>query len=311
MDGNLIAYARSTRSEIETARALLNSSTERIIDFYEQAGADYAHWSRDLNMHLGFYRRGMDPFDRDAMLEQMNLEVALRLGDDPKANSTFLDLGCGVGSVARSIAGYFSNSHIKGYTLAPSQVRIASDLNFKSGLGRRIKIEQGDYSALPLDDRSADGAWAIESACYATGPDKADLIHEVARVLKQGGRLVVADCFLKCPAKDLNPFVRRAYRAVCESWALSEMPLIDDFVSALERNGFRNIIVEDISWRTAPSLAHAPFAVLTFVIKKLLAREPLKRHSINNLKASLLALVLGLNRSAFSYCLIHGTLGEK
>ena len=88
------------------------------------------------------------------------------------------------------------------------------------------------------------------------------------------------------------------------------MPSLEHFVTALARHGFRDIVVEDISWRTAPSLAHAPFTVLTFVIKKRLAGEPLSRHSIGNLKASLLALILGLDRPAFSYYLITGTRGE-
>ena len=87
------------------------------------------------------------------------------------------------------------------------------------------------------------------------------------------------------------------------------MPELENFVAALESHGFRDIVVEDISWRVAPSLAHAPFAVLTFIVKKLLTGEPLKRHSINNLKASLLALTLGINRSKFSYYLISGTRG--
>jgi hypothetical protein len=87
------------------------------------------------------------------------------------------------------------------------------------------------------------------------------------------------------------------------------LPALDCFVAALQRKGFRDITVEDISWRVAPSMAHAPFAVFTFLLKKLFAGEPLKPQSVSNLKASLLALAIGLNRSRFSYCLISGTRG--
>ena len=66
---------------------------ERVIEFYEEAGLDYEHWSRGLNMHLGFYRRGINPFDREAMLEQMNREVATRLGVDAGSAAVLLDLG--------------------------------------------------------------------------------------------------------------------------------------------------------------------------------------------------------------------------
>ncbi len=307
MDGNPLSFARTA---VEAFSEPLADRGERIVEFYEQAGPDYEHWSRGFNMHLGFYRWGMDPLDREAMLEQMNVEVAMRLDLEPNSASTFIDLGCGMGSIARSVARYYPRSLIKGFTLAPSQVRRASELNKEEKLADRIEILRSDYVSLPIASRSADGAWAVESACYAEGADKQDLIREMARVLKTGGRFVVADCFIKCPESELNPVVRRFYRIACDGWALDEMPAIDGFVGALARNGFRDIVVEDISWRVAPSLAHSPFAVLTFIIKKMLTGEPLYPHSINNLKASLLALMLGLNRSKFSYCLISGTLGD-
>ena len=88
------------------------------------------------------------------------------------------------------------------------------------------------------------------------------------------------------------------------------MPAIGAFVAALIRRAFVDIVVEDMSWRVAPSLAHAPVAVSTFVMNKLLGSEHMDRHSINNLKASLLALMLGVYRSKFSYCLVTGTRAE-
>jgi SAM-dependent methyltransferase len=244
------------------------------------------------------------------MLEQMNHEVAARLRVDPESASVLLDLGCGMGSSARSIAVNHSASFIKAFTIVPSHVEIANALNVRAGLRDRIAVRRGDYTALPLDDRSADAAWAVESACYGRGEGKEDLIRETARVLKPGGRFVVADCFLKKTGSKLGPLVGRSYRTVCTCWALAEMPVVHEFVAALRRNGFRDIVVEDISWRTAPSLAHAPFAVISFLAKKLLMREAVKRHSTNNLKASLLALLLGLSRSDFSYYIVSSTREE-
>jgi MPBQ/MSBQ methyltransferase len=285
------------------------SSTERVIEFYEEAGADYEHWSKGFNMHLGFYRWGLNPLDREKMLEQLNLEVAARLHLDSKKPVFLVDLGCGMGAIARSVARNYSYATVKGITIAPSQVKTATKLNAGENLQNQIEILRGDYTALPFDDGVADGVWAVESACYAKGSAKEKLIGEIARVLKTGGRFVIADCFVKRPEKKNTPLIERSYSAACKNWALSEMPTLEHFVAALEKRGFRNVVVEDISWRAAPSLAHAPFAVLTFIFKKILAGEPLNRHSVNNLKASLLALVLGSNRSKFSYCLISGSLG--
>jgi ubiquinone/menaquinone biosynthesis C-methylase UbiE len=285
------------------------SAVEMATEFYEDAGMDYEHWSPGFNMHLGFYRRGVNPLDREAMLEQLNVEIASRLQLNSESAASLIDLGCGMGAIARSVAKSHSNVIIKGVTIAPSQVHMATRLNIAEDLQKQIEIIHGDFTALPFDDKSADGVWAVESACYAEGATKENLVREMARVLKTSGRFAIADCFIKMPEKKLNFLIERCYSAVCRYWALPEMPELDGFVAGLKRLGFKDIVVEDISWRVAPSLAHAPFAVLTFIVKKILTGEPLKRHSINNLKASLLALTLGINRSKFSYCLISGRRG--
>src|SRR5256885_13428851 len=47
--------------------------------YYSEAGPDYEAWSREFNMHFGYYRVGANPLRREAMLEQMNAEVRARL----------------------------------------------------------------------------------------------------------------------------------------------------------------------------------------------------------------------------------------
>jgi MPBQ/MSBQ methyltransferase len=307
MNSNLNALSGTVKGEFGTP--VKSSSIGQIIEFYEEAGKDYEHWSTGFNMHLGFYRRGLNPFDREKMIEQSNLEIAKRLQISLDKKTFLIDLGCGTGAIARTIAEKYPGAAIKGVTLVPAQVELGQKLNGQRNLQRQIEIIEGDYTNLPFANGAADGVWAVESACHAEGADKKNLIYEMSRVLKRGGRFAVADCFIKQPQKKFNYLIKRSYRTVCECWALSEMPGLESFVEALERQGFQDIMVEDISWRVAPSLAHAPFAVLSFVLKKMLEGERLNQSSINNLKASLLALLLGLNRSKFSYCLISGRRG--
>lgn len=280
------------------------SKSERIVEFYEEATVDYGHWSENYNMHLGFYRRGLNFFHRETMLEQMNLEVAERLRIDAENESFLVDLGCGTGAISRTIAKKYSRAKIKGVTLSPFQAAAARKLNEREKLNERIEILQGNYARLSFADETADAAWAVESACYANGAGKEDLVRETARVLKSGGRFAVADCFVKQPSKNFNFLSGKVYRTVCDCWALEEFPTLEKFTAALEKHGFREIVVEEISWRIVPSLVHAPFSVVSFILKKMLAGERLKPHSINNLKASLLALLLGLHRAKIGYYLI-------
>lgn len=261
-------------------------------------------------MHLGYFRWGMNPFRREDLLERLNREVADRLAIDPQSETVLLDLGCGFGATARSLARLFPRSSIKGITIVPSQVETANSLNQRDGLQDQIQVVCADYASLPFGHATADGVWAVESACYATGASKEDLIGEMARVLEPGARFVVADLFVINPESRGGPIFDRAYRTACRSWAVPEMPSLDPFLAALRRHGFKNICVEDISWRIAPSVAHAPFAVLSFILKKWWRGEMMNEQSRNNLQASLLAPVIGMNRNKFRYCLITGTAGE-
>ena len=61
--------------------------------YYEEAGPDYAAWSPDFNMHFGFFRKGMNPLRREAMLEQMNQEIQhrLHLTDESRHESSTWD----------------------------------------------------------------------------------------------------------------------------------------------------------------------------------------------------------------------------
>ena len=42
-----------------------------IIQYYSEAGMDYEPWSRQFNMHFGYYRFGNNPFNREQMLDEM------------------------------------------------------------------------------------------------------------------------------------------------------------------------------------------------------------------------------------------------
>ena len=84
--------------------------------YYEEAGPDYAAWSSRYNMHFGFFRWGMNPFRREAMLEQMNQEILRRLHLNREAETRvparILDMGCGLGATLRSFARRLPWTHL-------------------------------------------------------------------------------------------------------------------------------------------------------------------------------------------------------
>ena len=73
-------------------------SHDQLLRYYESAGPDYAAWSKNLNMHFGYWRPWMNPFRREAMLEEMSLQLFSALFDGNEEPQRVLDLGCGFGA---------------------------------------------------------------------------------------------------------------------------------------------------------------------------------------------------------------------
>jgi SAM-dependent methyltransferase len=151
-----------------------------------------------------------------------------------------------------------------------------------------VSFVHADYRRLPWPAESFDGAYAIESACYAQGADKADFLAEAARVLKPGGRLVVADGFLKHGGA-MNPLLQRCYDTMCRWWRVDTCAESGPFVAQAERLGFEDVRVEDISWQIAPSVMSVPLVTARFLWSEIVTkRGHLTRRRWENALAPLL-----------------------
>lgn len=275
-----------------------------IVDYYSEAGLDYGAWSRNFNMHFGYFKPGMNPFRLEPMLERINREVVARLGLPSDQNCRLLDMGCGLGATARTVAGLLPLVRVTGITLVPWQVEKARELTAEHPRSAQLEFTQGDYCAMPYATGSFDGVYAIESCCHADGYDKADFVREAHRVLRPGQRLVVADGFLKKTTRP-NALLRYCLGKLSEFWALETFPEIQRFVARLEAEGFADVEVEEVSWNIAPSVMHIPWVMTRFLFRELFrGKGRLSRRRRGHLIACLLAPIVGMARRRFGYYLI-------
>src|SRR5215813_1441756 len=103
------------------------ATRDALVRYYSEAGPDYAAWSPSFNMHFGYWAWGLNPFDREAMLERTNGEVVARL-DVGSGASHVADLGCGLGATARHLTRRYLRARVTGLTIVPWQVEQARRL---------------------------------------------------------------------------------------------------------------------------------------------------------------------------------------
>jgi cyclopropane fatty-acyl-phospholipid synthase-like methyltransferase len=278
-----------------------------VVRYYAEATQDYRAWSPSYNMHFGYFRAGLNPLRLEPMLEEMTRQVLARLQLASQGTPRLLDAGCGMGAAARTIATLAPQARIDGITLVPWQVEHARELVEQRGLTERVQIRVNDYTHSDYGTATFDGVYAIESACHAGGDDKRDFLREAARVLKPGARLVVADGFL-LHTRPMNPFLRFCHRQVARNWAVERFAVLDRFVRCLEQQGFRDVKVEDISLRIAPSVMHIPAVMVRFFASQM-RRNGLRLGRVRwgHLLACALSPFLGLARDRFRYCLVTAT----
>ncbi|KAA6461191.1 methyltransferase domain-containing protein [Acidobacteria bacterium AB60] len=270
--------------------------------YYAEAGPDYAAWSPRFNMHFGYYRRGMNPFAREAMLEEMNRQVLLRLNVETQS-PRILDMGCGLGATLRSIATNLPGARLHGITLVPWQVEQGRLLNARDNAAGNIELALGDYQNTGYPSASFDAVYAIESSCYAAGAKKSALLQEARRLLRPGGRIVVADGFLG-PGKLRGPQAG-IFRRLCDCWAIETFGQIGDFTTELARLGFDNIHVQRLQLRVTPSVLHVPWVTLRFLLTSAIrSTRKMTRARWNNVIAPLLMPFVSFPVGPVAYYLV-------
>jgi hypothetical protein len=106
------------------------------------------------------------------------------------ADSTVVDVGSGPGTSALQLARELG-CQVVGVELSPTSVAAATAAAAEAGLGEQVRFLIGDAEALPLASASMDGALCECAMC--TFPEKQVAARELARVLRPGARLVLAD----------------------------------------------------------------------------------------------------------------------
>lgn len=275
------------------------AARRRVVAYFDASNRDYGVWSREYDMHFGFWHRGLVPWRLEPMLEQMSLEIVDRLGIAAGRPVRLVDLGGGVGASARTIARHFPLAEIDVVTTVESQVELGRELNERAGLSGRIRMVLADYADTSLDSDAYDGAWALESACQSPDASKRGLLTEAFRLLGPSTRMVIADgCLRGSPPRGLTGLIHRRW---ARAWAIDELMRLDLAPDAAREVGFEGVRTEDWTWRVVPSLLHVPAALARFAWRERGHWREVAKGRCEHLIGSALSLPLAIRLDLFAY----------
>ncbi|GAA2877035.1 27-O-demethylrifamycin SV methyltransferase [Streptosporangium fragile] len=219
-----------TRQEEKSSPAVIGEMYNRLTD--SCAGA------LGGNLHVGYWSDENDRTSVTEATDRLTDLVAERLMLTP--GQRVLDVGSGNGRPAARVASGH-DVHVSGITLSEHQVQLGQ-ARPEAGEGPgRADFRLADAMRLPFDDACFDAAYAIESIVHMEDPAAA--FGEIARVLRPGGRLVVADWYLSGPlAGDDAAVVER----FCRMFHVHFLTTADELREQADRAGLKIEEFEDI-----------------------------------------------------------------
>jgi tocopherol O-methyltransferase len=223
---------------------------QQIQNFYDaSSGLWESIWGE--HMHHGYY--GTDGTERKERRQaQIDLIEELLVWSNMQQAAQILDVGCGIGGSSLYLAEKF-NATATGITLSPVQASRATERAQAAGLSDRARFQVADALEMPFPDRSFDLVWSLESGEHM--PDKQKFLHECCRVLKPGGKLMMATWCHRSTEPPNSPLTEdeqrhldKIYRVYCLPHVIS----LPEYEAIAQSLPFQAIRTADWSAAVAP-----------------------------------------------------------
>jgi tocopherol O-methyltransferase len=197
------------------------------------------------SLHFGYWDRSIK--NHPASLTRMREELARRCEVRPA--DVCLDAGCGVGGTAMWLA-KTHRARVIAVTIVPDQARRVRRYAAVRNLESLVQSVEGDFHSLGLRSGSVDVAYSQEAICHAT--DKRGVLAELVRVVRPGGRIVLAEYFLSHPPQTDRE--RQLMDAWLADWMMPNLVTAEEFKGWAEELGLVDAAINDLTPFVARSL---------------------------------------------------------
>lgn len=157
-------------------------------------------------LRFRFLTRFYDPLIRWG-LREARVKNDLLGQAELQPGQSVLDVGCGTGTLALSVAAACPGVNTVGLDADPDILRIAAEKATRAGSA--VRFDQGLATALPYADGSFDHVFSSLMLHHLTAEERRGTLAEVVRVLKASGQFHLVDW-----CKPHTSFMRLAFLAV-------------------------------------------------------------------------------------------------
>jgi tocopherol O-methyltransferase len=222
---------------------------QQIQQFYDASSGLWEQvWGE--HMHHGYY--GIDgKINKNRYQAQIDLiEELLNWTSLETTPTNILDVGCGIGGSSLYLSDKF-HARVTGITLSPVQRQRASDRSSEAGLNARTKFLVANAQEMPFDNNTFDFVWSLESGEHM--PSKVKFLQECYRVLKPGGKLMMATwCHRPIDESPLTRDEQKHLQDIYRVYALPYVISLPEYQLIAGEVGFKNTEVADWSTAVAP-----------------------------------------------------------
>ena len=188
-------------------------------------------------LHFGYY-------DSKAINHQQAIvranEVLAEFGAIKKG-ARIVDAGCGLGQSSEWLAKNL-NAEVTGISIVPKQVHAINKRLHQKPVAN-VDFKVADYLNMPFEDGTIDIVWAFESVCHAA--DKSMFYKEAYRVLKPGGKVVMAE-YIRT-SRPMKPAQENLLQEIFKAWAIPDLDTIEEHQAHALHTGFTSFKHRDVT----------------------------------------------------------------
>ena len=206
-------------------------------DYYNSDDADGFYstiWGGE-DIHIGLYASEEESIFQAS--RRTVKRIASRL-EDPDEKTRVLDIGSGYGGAARFLAREYG-CHVSALNLSDVENKAARRLNKEQGLDQQIEVVDGRFPEIRHPDALFDAVWSQDALLHSG--DRAQVVKEVARVLKPGGQFLFTDPMQAddCPEGVLRPILDRIH--------LESLGSVGFYCEAAKQVGLEKVAFDDLT----------------------------------------------------------------